>query len=68
MSDPTDSLDSITIVRMKRVEKLLGMSSVTRWRRQQDDPDFPPVIQISPGIKGCTLRDLKVYVQKRSAR
>lgn len=69
MSDTSrDNLDDITIVRWKRCAEILGVSPVTLWRRRQNDPDFPPVVQVSPGINGITVRNLRTYVEKRSAR
>ena len=64
-SNSSDTLDAITIVRRNRTAAVLGMSRVTMWRRQRDDPDFPRPVRVSPGIDGFTLSDIKAYIEKK---
>jgi hypothetical protein len=65
LSVPTTDIDNLTIVRDQKLAEMLDVSLVTLWRMRDD---LPPKVQISKGIKGRRLSDLKVWFEKRAAR
>ncbi len=49
-------------VRPKEAAQMLGIGLSTFWLRVKTDPDFPPLIKLSP--RTCVVRtaDLEAYV------
>lgn len=45
---------------------VLGISLSTFWRRSKEDPDFPPVIRLSPRCAVVREEDLAAYMAKKA--
>lgn len=57
--------DNLTILRDRPLAKMLGVSTVTLWRMRAD---LPPKIQISKGISGRRLSDVKAWMDDRQVQ
>jgi predicted DNA-binding transcriptional regulator AlpA len=61
----TAHLDIDRIIRRPKGLAMLGMSLTTGWRRERDDPEFPPKLQLGPHRYGYRLSDLQRYIATR---
>jgi predicted DNA-binding transcriptional regulator AlpA len=53
------------LIQRRKGLAILGMSPTTGWRRERDDPDFPPKLEIGPHRYGYRLSDLQRYIATR---
>jgi predicted DNA-binding transcriptional regulator AlpA len=54
------------IIRVRTMARLAGnvhSSTVWRWRQQ---PDFPTIYKLSPGVVGCRYSDFLTWLRKRA--
>jgi hypothetical protein len=42
-----------------------GIGRTTDWRQRQNDPDYPMVVQISPGVLGVYEDEASHYIESR---
>ncbi len=54
----------VKYLRPKEAAQALGFSIVTLYRRAKEDPDFPRLINLSPGHTVISEQDLVAYVEK----
>lgn len=56
----------VKYLRPKDAAQALGFSIVTLYRRAKEDPDFPRLINLSPGHTVISEQDLVAYVEKKA--
>lgn len=59
----TAHLDDVTILSRRQQSELLGVSDVTLWRLRDE---LPPEVQISRGVRGRRLSELKQFLDART--
>ena len=60
---------AITLLRIKDLETLLGVSKSTIWRwRQQPDSCFPAPISLGPRLVFWKLGDIEVWIANHHLR
>jgi prophage regulatory protein len=52
-------------LRPRQAADALGIALSTFWKRAKDDPDFPPIINLTKGCSVVREEDLEAYMEKK---
>jgi predicted DNA-binding transcriptional regulator AlpA len=58
-------MDDNKFLRMKGVAAVIGVSRHTLRRIIERDPTFPPVVELSPGIRMWRERDVREWLNRK---
>jgi predicted DNA-binding transcriptional regulator AlpA len=55
-------------LRPRQAAAYLGMGESTLWAKSKTDPDFPPLIRLSPRITLVTKESLDRYIELKATQ